>query len=345
MTLIDLRSDTVTRPGPAMRAAMARAEVGDDVYGEDPTVRLLEARVAELLGKEAAIFVPSGTMSNQIALLCHCRRGDEVYIGEGAHMAFNESGAGAAWAGVQFAEVGQGGTFTSDALAEVIKPDVYYLPRARLVAIENTHNRAGGQVFPQPAIEGIASIARQRGLALHLDGARIWNAAAASGLSERELALPFDSVSVCFSKGLGAPVGSALLGSAKLVEEARRFRKMLGGGMRQVGVLAAGALYALEHHRARIVEDHVSAALFASGLAALTKSAKIALPETNIVNVDLEVDASQVAEEAKHAGLLIAASAPRRLRAVFHLDAPKDDAMRAATILASAIASCEVPRS
>jgi len=342
MAPIDLRSDTVTRPGPAMRAAMAHAEVGDDVYGEDPTVRLLEKRVAELLGKEAAIFVPSGTMSNQIALLCHTRRADEVYIGEGAHLAYYESGAGAAWSGVQFVEVGRGGCFTADELAAAIKPEAYYMPRPRVVALENTHNRAGGRVFPQPAIEAIAAVAQGRGLALHLDGARIWNAAAASHLTEQQLAAPFDSVSVCFSKGLGAPVGSALVGTAKLVEEARRFRKMLGGGMRQVGVLAAGALFALEHHRARIAADHVHAALFASSLASLSKGATIVMPETNIVNVDLAVDAARVADEARRAGLLIAPSAPKRLRAVFHLDASKDDAIRAAAILAAAIAMCEV---
>jgi threonine aldolase len=342
MSLIDLRSDTVTRPVAAMREAMARAEVGDDVYGEDPTVRVLETKVAELLGKEAALFVPSGTMSNQIALLCHARRGDEVYIGEGAHVAFNESGAGAAWAGVQFVEVGRGGTFTADELAEVIKPDVYYLPRPRVVAIENTHNRAGGCVFPQPAIEAIAEVARGRGLALHLDGARIWNAAAASGLAEHQLAAPFDSVSICFSKGLGAPVGSALVGSSALVTEARRFRKMLGGGMRQAGILAAGALYAVEHHRARIVEDHVNAALFASGLAAISKAARVGLPETNIVNVDVPGDAARVSDEARRGGLLVSPSAPRRLRAVFHLDTSKEDASRAATILAAAIAASEV---
>ncbi len=342
MTLIDLRSDTVTRPVQAMRDAMARAEVGDDVYGEDPTVRVLEARVAELLGKEAAIFVPSGTMANQIALLCHTRRADEVYIGAGAHIAFNESGAGAAWSGVQFVEVGQSGFFTEGELAAVLKPDVYYFPRPRVVAVENTHNRAGGRVFPQADIEAVARVARSRGLSLHLDGARIWNAAAATGLTERELAAPFDSTSVCFSKGLGAPVGSALVGSAALVEDARRFRKMLGGGMRQAGIVAAGALYALEHHRARVVEDHVNAALFASGLAAISKSAVVPLPETNIVNVDVSVDATRVADEAKRAGLLISPSAPRRLRAVFHLDVTKEDAARASTILAGSIAACEV---
>ncbi|HTN90833.1 MAG TPA: threonine aldolase family protein, partial [Sorangium sp.] len=210
--MIDLRSDTVTRPTAAMRAAMAAAEVGDDVYREDPTVRRLEERVAELTGKEAALFVPSGTMGNQIALLCHTQRGDEVIAGEGAHCAFYESGAAPAWSGVQFAFAGRGGLFTAADVEDAIKPPLYYLPRTRVVAIENTHNRAGGRVFPQDDVLAIASVARAHGLALHLDGARLWNASVASGRPVAELAAPFDTVSVCFSKGLGAPVGSALCG-------------------------------------------------------------------------------------------------------------------------------------
>ncbi len=342
--IIDLRSDTVTRPGPAMREAMARAEVGDDVYGEDPTAIALEATVAELLGKEAALFVPSGTMSNQIALLCHCRRGDEVYVADGAHVYCNESGAGAAWAGVQFVEVGHGGLFGAAELEAAIKPEVYYFPRPRVVAVENTHNRAGGRVFPQGDVEDVAAMARDRGLALHLDGARIWNAAIASGLSVRELAAPFDTVSVCFSKGLGAPVGSALCGTRDLVEDARRFRKMLGGGMRQVGVLAAGARFALDHHQARIAEDHANAAAFAGALAETSPHASVGTPETNIVNVDVPAPADVVAAAARQRGLLLGASAPRRLRAVFHLDASQADAVRAASLLASAIDAVMVER-
>jgi threonine aldolase len=319
-----------------MREAMARADVGDDVYGEDPTVLDLEARVAALVGKEAALFVPSGTMSNQIALLCHCRPGDEVYVGEGAHVAYYESGAGAAWAGVQFAEVGAGGTFTAAELEERLKPLAYYLPRPRLVAVENTHNRAGGRVFPQPAVEEVARLARERSLALHLDGARIWNAAVATGLGEDELARPFDTVSVCFSKGLGAPVGSALCGPRPLVEDARRFRKMLGGGMRQAGVLAAAARYALVHNRPRLAEDHARAAAFARELAASAPELVVASPETNIVNVDVPVPAERVALEARDRGLLVGACGARRLRVVFHLDATADDATRAAERLAAA---------
>ena len=225
MRPIDLRSDTVTKPTPAMRDVMAQAEVGDDVYGEDPSVRALEEQVAALLGKEAALFVPSGTMSNQIALLCHTSRGDEVYVGEGSHCAYYESGAGAAWSGVQFAEVGRGGIYDAKALALAIRPRAFYMPNPRLVVVENTHNRGGGKIFPAGEVDAIAKTARDKGLALHLDGARIWNASAASGISERGLAAPFDTVSVCFSKGLGAPVGSALLGNRETIGRAHRFRK------------------------------------------------------------------------------------------------------------------------
>ncbi len=204
--MIDLRSDTVTRPSPAMREAMARAEVGDDVYGEDPTVRMLEETVASLLGKEAALFVPSGTMGNQLALLTSTRRGDEVVCGEGAHLAWFESGAGAALSGVQFAVAGRGGLFNVAEMEAAVKPNAYYYPRTSLVAIENTHNRAGGRVFPFDDVLAIARRARELGLRLHLDGARLWNAATVTGAPLAQLAAPFDTVSVCFSKGLGAPI-------------------------------------------------------------------------------------------------------------------------------------------
>ena len=215
--IVDLRSDTFTKPTSAMRAAMAGAEVGDDVWGDDPTAAALEVRAAELLGKEAALFVPSGTMANQIALLLHCRPGDEVIVGRGAHTRLYESGAGAAWAGVQFAEVGGAdGTFAADDVDAAALPDDRNLPHTRLVAVENTHNRGGGRVWPRDQLAAVVARARGRGLALHLDGARIWNAAVASGIPERELAAPFDTVSACFSKGLGAPVGACLAGSREL---------------------------------------------------------------------------------------------------------------------------------
>ncbi|MGD8860999.1 MAG: low-specificity L-threonine aldolase [Myxococcales bacterium] len=319
---IDLRSDTVTRPVPAMREAMAAAEVGDDVYGEDPTVRRLQERAAELLGKEAALFVPSGTMANQVALLVHCERGDEVLVGEGAHCMLYESGAGSAFAGVGFATVGRGGLYTAEELAATIKPDEYHFPRSRLVALENTHNRAGGRVFPQDEVVRIAALAHARGLPVHLDGARIWNAAVATGLSPAELAAPADTVSACFSKGLGAPVGSVLVGPPALIERAHRFRKMLGGGMRQVGVIAAGALYALEHHRERLVEDHDRAARLARGLSTLPGvCCDEADVETNILNMELSRgDAASCVRALAGRGVLVNATGPRRIRWVTHLD-------------------------
>ncbi len=322
METYDLRSDTVTRPSPGMRACMAAAAVGDDVYAEDPTVKRLEEHVADLLGKESALFVPSGTMSNQIGLLVHTRRGDEVIIGEGSHCAWYESGAGAAWAGVQFATAGRGGLFTAAELLAAIKPSADHFPRTSLVVLENTHNRAGGRLFPVADVAEIAEAAKARGLGLHLDGARLWNASIASGCDLRRLAEPFDTVSVCFSKGLGAPVGSAFVGSRDHVRAAHRFRKMLGGGMRQAGILAAGALYALEHHRARMVDDHRAARLFAE---TLRGAPGIELPQhevdTNIVQFGVSgVDAGLMVERAANVGVLINATGPNTLRAVTHLD-------------------------
>jgi threonine aldolase len=321
-----------------MREAMASAAVGDDVYGEDPTVIELERRVAELLGKDSALFVPSGTMSNQIALLVHTRPGDEVVIGEGAHIAFYESGAGAALAGVQFAEAGAGGLFDAEELSAVVKPQADYHPRTSLVCLENTHNRAGGRIFPQATVEAVVERARQHGLLAHLDGARLWHASIATGVSEAELARPFDTVSVCFSKGLGAPVGSALAGAQGALRAARRYRKMLGGGMRQAGILAAGALFALEHQRQRLSLDHDAARLLARLLATLP-GVRVVPPETNIVSLALDgLDAQAVVLEARGRGLLLNATGPRSLRLVTHLDLSLTDVERAAERLCAAIA-------
>ncbi len=320
-----------------MRAAMANAEVGDDVYRDDPSVLMLEERTAALLGKEAALFVPSGSMGNQIAILCHTERGDEIIASEGAHCAFYEAGAAGAIGGVQFAFVGRGGLFNAEEVLGAIKPRAYYVPRTRLVAVENTHNRAGGLVFPQRDVLAIAEVARANGLALHLDGARLWNAAVASGLSMAELSAPFDTVSVCFSKGLGAPVGSALVGSRTLIDRALRFRKMLGGGMRQAGVLAAAALYALDHHRQRISEDHAAAKMIATTLSNVS-GAVVQGVETNIVNVDTpRTKAEVVVEAARSRGVLIGASGVHRIRIVTHLDVAKDDLPWAAQALAAAL--------
>lgn len=339
---IDLRSDTVTKPTAAMREAMVRAEVGDDVYGEDPTVIAFERRVAELLGKEAALFVPSGTMGNQLAILSHTRPGDEVYASEGAHCAWYESGAAGALSGVQIVEVGKGGVFDAEDLAAAIKPRAYWCPNPRLVVIENTHNRGGGRIVPHEVTLRVAALARKEGLGLHLDGARLWNASVASGLSEKELAAPFDTVSVCFSKGLGAPVGSAFVSTHERVAAARRHRKMLGGGMRQVGILAAAASFALEHHRARLVEDHRAAKRFAT-LAAEGGHATALEPETNVVMVDVRVDADRVVRELAGRGVLVSAFGPQRLRVVVHMDVSPAQVEHAARTLAETVRALAPP--
>jgi len=321
--LIDLRSDTVTRPGPAMRKAMADADVGDDVFGEDPTVRRLEETVAAILGKEAALFVPSGTMANQLAILVQTKRGDEIIVSDGAHCAWYESGAAAALAGVQPVSIGTGGLFTAAEVEAAIKPSFDWYPRTSLVAFENTHNRGGGRVWPQQQLEDAARFARSRGLAVHLDGARLWNASVASKTAPDALAAPFDTVSVCFSKGLGAPIGSAFCSNRERVAAARRLRKMLGGGMRQAGVIAAGALYALEHNRQRLQRDHDNARRVAAVMAGEVPEARVALEsiETNIVMIDLPtLAADAVAAAAEKCGVLVSVFGPHRLRVVTHLD-------------------------
>jgi threonine aldolase len=340
--IVDLRSDTVTKPSQAMRDAMARAEVGDDVYGEDPTVNALQERVAALVGKEAALYVPSGTMANQIALAIHTRPGDEVLVSQGAHCMVFESGAGGALAGVQFGVVGDKlGRFTADEVAAAINPDNHHFAPTTLVAVENTHNRGGGSIFPQAEVVKIAALTKQHGLGLHLDGARLLNAHIATGKSARELSAPFDTVSLCLSKGLGAPVGSVLSGSKELIHRAHRRRKMLGGGMRQAGLLAAACLYALEHNVARLADDHANARRFAEGLAKLPGVAvDLAGVETNIVIWDLTpecpLDAAGFVARAREHGLLVNSVGPRRLRAVTHLDVDAK-ACNAAAELAAAV--------
>jgi threonine aldolase len=343
--MIDLRSDTVTRPTPAMREAMARAEVGDDVYGEDPTVRQLEETVAGLLGKEAALFVPTGTMGNQLAIMTSTRRGDEVVCGESAHISLFEAGAAAALSGVQFTFAGKGGLFDVAEMEAAVKPPVYYVPRTSLVTLENTHNVAGGRIFPPGDVGAITRRARELGMRLHLDGARLWNASAATGVALSDLAAPFDTATVCFSKGLGAPIGSALAGPRAQMDDARRLRKMLGAGMRQVGIIAAAALYAMTHHRPKLAQDHAHARLFYQRLrAGLDPSVATVLePETNIVSIDLAAKAADHAMiRAKSEGLLISTIVPTRLRAVFHLDVSGAETETAADTLIGAIrAACD----
>jgi threonine aldolase len=335
---IDLRSDTVTRPTAAMRSVMAAAAVGDDQYGEDPPTNALQERCAALLGKEAALWVPSGTMANQIALRVLTRPGDELITSREAHAGWHEAGAAAANAGVQIVEVGQLGVFTIDEFDAAIKPTgLPVFPRTTMVEIENTHNRSGGVVFPQAEAERICAAARARGIASYLDGARLWNAALASGRSEAELAAPFDLVGVSFSKGLGAPGGSLLAGSRALIAEATRQRRMFGGAMRQTGHYAAAALYALDHHRQRLADDHRHARALAEALA-LSPAVRcdLATVQTNIVVFTLAPgapDAADLVAQARGRGVLLNAFGPRTVRAVTHLDVSGEDVRRAATLL------------
>lgn len=325
MRVIDLRSDTVTRPTAAMRQAMAAAEVGDDVWGDDPTVIALEAEVAALLGKPAAVYVPSGAMANQVALRSHTTAGDELFVHEFAHIVDAEQGGAAVLSGVQARMLADpDGLVAPEAVeARLRDPDDPHHARQRLVAIENTHGDCGGLVYPQAAIDELAAFAHAHGLAVHMDGARLWNAAAASGVEPARIVRDVDSVSVCFSKGLGAPVGSAVAGDERFVARARRNRKLLGGGMRQAGIVAAGALHALRHHRDRLAVDHRNARLLAEGLAA-TRRLRVdpTRVQTNIVfaSVASGESAPAVAAELCHAGVLCAAPDARRVRFVTHLD-------------------------
>jgi len=319
---IDLRSDTVTKPTPAMREAMAKAPVGDDVYGEDPSVNALQERVAALLGKQAALFFPSGTMANQAALRAHTRPGEVVLASRDCHILKYEGGAASALSGLQIHTLGASGWFDANELRAALPPNDPHFAPVTLVAIENTHNVAGGTLFPADELARVVAAARDAKLALHLDGARLWNAAVASGRSPAELAAPFDTVSVCLSKGLGAPVGSLVASSHALSAKLRRVRKQLGGGMRQAGVLAAAGLYALEHNIVRLAEDHANARKLAAGLAALGFETNS--PETNIVLVKTP-DSARFSAEARARGVLMGMRDVHWLRAVTHLDVSASD--------------------
>ena len=328
--LIDFRSDTVTKPTPAMRKAMFEAEVGDDVFGEDPTVNALQEKVAQILGKEAALFVPTGTMANQVSIRSHTQAGDEVVIEASGHAFNSESAAGAALAGVSFYLLkGVRGVIEAPQIEEVIRGADHHQPVTRLVCLENTHNFGGGTVFPLDKMREIYHLAKSRGLAVHLDGARLWNASVASGVAPREYAQYADSVSVCLSKGLGAPIGSLIAGSKTFIDRAHRFRKMYGGGMRQVGIIAAAGLYALDHHIDRLKEDHENAKRLAVGLHEI-KGIEIEpkYVETNIVIFDVSgtgMTAPQIAEAMKKEGVLIYAFRKDKIRMVTHLDVNRDD--------------------
>jgi threonine aldolase len=307
-----------------MREAMARADVGDDVYGEDPTLNRLQEAIAARLGKEAALFVPSGTMANQIALRSLTEPGDAAIATRDAHLYLYESGAAAALAGVQLTLIGENGSFGKDELAAAIYPGDDHYARTRVVAIENTHNRSGGRVFPFERLREVTDFAKSRGLRLHLDGARLWNAEAATGIDAARWCAPFDTVSVCLSKGLGAPVGSLVAGSRELMTRAHRFRKMQGGGMRQAGVLAAAGLFALEHNTKRLVEDHANAGRLAAGLATLSGVTVPAPPETNIV-IFQRAGAGPWTERLRARGVLVSAFSADTIRAVTHLDVSAAD--------------------
>ncbi len=329
--IIDLRSDTITKPTPAMRKAMAEAEVGDDVLGDDATVKELERRTAELLGKDAAIFVPSGTMANQLAIRCHTQHGDEILLDANAHIYWYEAGAPAALSGVICRTLpGVRGIFTPDDVRAALRPTDIHFPPTRLLALENTHNRGGGSVWPLEQIQEVCSVAREAGIRTHLDGARIWNATVATGIPESEYARDFDSVSVCFSKGLGAPVGSALVGSTEFVEKARRFRKQFGGGMRQVGIIAAGALYALLNNRERLSDDHANAKQLASGLSDIQGiRVNSDMIDTNMVYFDVEHrSAMELTEQLKEMNVLVMSTGEHTIRAVTSLAVDADGIFR-----------------
>ncbi len=342
MERIDLRSDTVTLPSYPMRSAMANAPVGDDQYGEDPTVRALQDQIAGVLGKEAALFVPSGTMANQIGLKLLTRPGDDVVVGDEAHIVWHESGAAAANSGVQFTVVGRGGLFTAADLRAAFKPPGHVVfPPTTLVAVENTHNRGGGVVFPQEEAEAICATARELGMASYLDGARLFNTAVASGRTLAELAAPFDVVSVALSKGLGCPVGSVIAGRSADMARGVRARRMFGGAMRQAGILAAAGLFALDKNIARLAEDHANARVLAERLAVTQVEIDLATVQTNIVIFRVPEplpDAATVVRRAQEQGVLVSAFATRTVRAVTHLNVDTAQCRRAAEVLVAAVA-------
>ena len=338
--MIDLRSDTVTKPTPGMLAAMLAAPVGDDVYGEDPTINALEAKVAAYLGTEAAVFVPSGTMANQIAVRLHCRPGDELLCEATSHVVLWEGGGPAALSGVSVHTVdGKNGLLDLPTVERGLRPNDIHSPHTRLVWLENTHNRGGGTVQSLDSIAGISAWARSQNLTLHLDGARLWNAVVASGTPAKTWAGHFDTISVCFSKGLGAPVGSALAGSYELILRARRYRKLFGGAMRQAGILAAACVYAMDHHIDRLQDDHANAQLIADAIRAVP--GLMLVPhgvETNLVW--FEVDGArfktpqEVTAKLKERGILMSALGETTVRACTHYGVTRDDCERAAAAIA-----------
>jgi len=342
MPTIDLRSDTVTKPTLAMRQAMAAAEVGDDVFGEDPTVNHLQEKVASLLGKEAALFVPSGTMGNQLCIKAQTSPGDEVICEHGAHFLHYEGGALGLLSGAQPRPLaGANGILAAEQIEDAIRPSIYYYPKTRLIALENTHNLAGGVVYPIAEIRRIHETATRHDLKMHLDGARLWNASIASGIPPHEYCRYFDSVSVCLSKGLGAPVGSVVAGSAGFIAHARRLRKIFGGGMRQAGILAAAGIYALDHHLERLADDHANARLLAEKLSTID-GVRINLEtvQTNIVIMDIaatKMAPAVAVDKLLRKGVLVAPFGKTTLRAVTHLDVDRQGIITAAELFKSSL--------
>ena len=337
LPLVNLASDTQTRPTPAMRRAMAEAEVGDEQRFEDPTVTALCERVAELLGFEAAVFLPSGTMCNEIAFRLHIRPGgDEAILHQTSHPVIAEAGGPAAFAGAMMRTLDTpGGMFTGDDVRGALRtPGDRYSPRSRLVSVEQTTNLAGGRVWPLDRLRGVVEAAREAGLRLHMDGARLMNAVVASGVPASEFASGFDTAWLDLTKGLGAPVGAVLAGSAELIEEAWRYKQMIGGAMRQAGILAAAGLYALDHHVERLADDHENAARLASGLAGL--GFEVGPVETNIVIFDVGDDADEFCAALERRGVRMGAVGPSSVRAVTHLDVDAAGVERALEVLASA---------
>jgi threonine aldolase len=337
-TMIDLRSDTVTKPSAAMRKAMAEAEVDDDLLDGDPTTRRLEAKVAHLLGKEAALFFPSGTQANQVAVHVLAPRGTETIVEADAHIRHFEKAAAAVLSGVQLSPVsGSGGVLSSQQVAAAIRTGSVFLPRTSLIAIENTHNAAGGRVTPPEVVDAICAVAREHGVPVHVDGARLWNAAVGAGVPPARLVKDATTVMVSFSKGLGCPVGSCLAGPRAVMEEAWHARARFGGGMRQSGILTAACWYALEHNLARLGEDHVHARLLAdrvAGCAGFT----VVPPETNIVMLDLvRLTSDEAIARLAAAGVKVSRFGPRRVRAVTHLDLTAKDVEAAAEVIGTVI--------
>ncbi len=338
--MIDIRSDTVTVPTPEMRQAIFEAKVGDDVYGEDPAVNELQEYVADLTGKAAALFVPSGTMSNQICIAIQTRPGDEIIVESDAHVFYYETGGPGKISGVQIRCIpSQKGMMDIDEIRQAIRPDVYYFPRSSLICLENTHNRHGGTIISLDYIKELATVAKDNGMALHCDGARLWNACAATGISPKDYLEPFDTASVCLSKALGAPVGSLILGTKEHIKAALKMRKILGGGMRQAGILASAGLYALKNNRRLLAGDHENAKAFAADLSecefinVFTENV-----ETNMVvfEHDAGIKTAELEEKCREKGVIFGALGNNRIRVVFHFQINRDDAVNAAGMIKDA---------